>query len=77
MTRVELEKYLNKMVNIKLFDGTIIEGCLRKTHTELFSSNPNLYLPRNYYFVTKNVHSLECTSCIFRVSHITKFLLLG
>ena len=70
MTRLELEKYLNKIVEIKLFDNDIVSGCLRKSGTELFKDDPDLYYRKNFYFFTKDINSLTCTSCLFRVSHI-------
>ena len=66
MKRSELEKYINKKVKIILFDKTEILGTLHKTGEEKFKDNPNLYIPRNYYFCT------EPQSCLFRSSHIIK-----
>ena len=66
MKRSELEKYLDKKVEIEIFDGTVIKGELHKTGEEKFKDNPNLYIPRNYYFCT------EPQSCLFRSSHIIK-----
>ncbi len=70
MTRKELEKYLGKKVEIKLFDNEIITGFLKKTGDEAFRNNPNLYLPQNRYLLTNTINSTLCTSCLFRVSHI-------
>lgn len=70
MTREQLEKYLNEKVRVKLFDGEIIEGHLRKTGEEDFKNNPNLYLPKNYYFLTDG--GLNCISSLFKVSHVIK-----
>lgn len=72
MKRVELEKYLSEFVSLKLCDGSSICGVLRKTGEEAFRNNLNLYIPRNYYFVTKTKESNVCTSCLFRVSHVKK-----
>lgn len=70
MNREQLEQYLKKNVKIKLFDGEEIAGCLRKSGEDDFKNNPNLFLPKNYYFlVDKN---LNCISCLFKVSHIRK-----
>ena len=66
MKKSELEKYINKKVEIEIFDGTVIKGELHKTGEEKFKDNPNLYIPRNYYFCT------EPQSCLFRSSHIIK-----
>ena len=70
MKREELEKYIKQKVKIELFDGDTIEGYLRKTGEEEFKNNPNLYIPKNYYFLTDG--TLNCISCIFKVSHIVK-----
>lgn len=77
MNRNELEKYLGKQVQIKLFDDRVITGYLRKSGEEAFKNNPNLYLPQKYYFLTKNMQSTVSETVLFRVSHIkslrTKF----
>ena len=70
MTREQLEKYLKRKVKIELFDGDKIEGYLRKTGEDDFKTNPNLFIPKNYYFLTDG--GLNCVSCLFRVSHIQK-----
>lgn len=36
MKRADLETFLGKMVELKLFDGSVIRGCLRKTQDETF-----------------------------------------
>ena len=70
MKRTDLEIYLGKVVEVKLFDGEIIRGCLRKTQDEMFKNDANLYLPKNYYFVTADIHATVCMSCLFRSSHV-------
>lgn len=70
MNREQFEKYLNEKVKIKLFNGDIFEGYLRKTGEDDFENNPNLYIPKNRYFLTDD--SLNCISCLFRVSHVVK-----
>lgn len=60
-----VESYLGKRVKIKLFNGVICEGELHKTGEEKFKGDPNLYIPRNYYF-TFNPHN----NWVFRSSHI-------
>lgn len=65
MKRSELEKYLGKNVRITLFDNEVIEGELHKTGEEMFKNDPNLYIPRKFYFVTN-------TNLIFRSSHVKK-----
>lgn len=72
MKREQLEKQLGKKVEIQLFDGDIIKGYLRKTGENDFKNNPSLYIPKNYYFLTDG--GLNCTSFLFRVSHIVKML---
>lgn len=72
MKKEELEKLLNRMVKLELFDGDIIEGILKKTGDECFKDNPNLYIPRNYYVLVDD--KLNNLSCIFRVSHIERRL---
>lgn len=67
MTRKEIEKYLGKKVEIKLFDGTIVKGEFHKTREKEYENDPNLYIPKNYYFVDKPHNNL-----IFRSSHIRK-----
>ncbi|EKQ56299.1 MULTISPECIES: hypothetical protein [unclassified Clostridium] len=70
MNREQLEKYLKKKVRIRLFDGEEIEGRLRKSGEDDFKNNPNLFIPKNYYFVVDE--NLNCVSCLFKVSHIQK-----
>lgn len=72
MKRTDLETFLGKMVELKLFDGSVIRGCLRKTQEGIFKSDPNLYLPKNFYFVTANADSTVVISCLFRSSHVRK-----
>lgn len=67
MQRQELEKYLGKTVEITLFDGDILKGELHKTGEEQYENNPDLYLPRDYYFVVDTE-----PDTIFRSSHVTK-----
>lgn len=66
MKKSELEKYINKKVEIEIFDGTIIKGELHKTREEKFKDNPNLYCKPNYYFCIKP------QSCLFRSSHVKR-----
>lgn len=72
MKRADLETFLGKMVELKLFDGSVIRGCLRKTQEGIFKSDPNLYLTKNFYFVTANADSTVVISCLFRSSHVRK-----
>lgn len=71
MTRAQLEKYLNKKVRVTLFDNTKLEGRLKKTGTEEFIHDPNLYIPKRYYFLTDETN-VDARQLLFRVSHIKK-----
>lgn len=68
MKRADLENYLGEFVEVKLLDGEIIRGVLRKTQDEMFKNDANLYLPKNYYFVTGSKKSKICISCLFKTS---------
>lgn len=70
MKRSDLEQYLGKFVEIKIFDGDVFKGFLHKTGEEQFKNNPNLYLCKNFYFVTGKSESTVCISCVFRTSHV-------
>ena len=72
MNKKEFEKNIGKMVEITLFDGDVVKGCLRKSHDELFKDDPNLFYPQKRYFVTENEKSKKCISCLFRSSHVRK-----
>ena len=66
MKRSDLEQHLGKTVTITLFDNSVITGELHKTGEEIFRNDPNLYIPRKWYFLT-------CPqSCLFRSSHVKK-----
>lgn len=73
MKREQLEKYLSEKVKVQLFNGNIMEGHLRKTGEDDFKNNPNLYIPKNYYFLTDG--GLNCVSYLFRLSHVAKIQL--
>ena len=68
MKRLELEKYLGREVEIKLFDGDTYTGVLHKSGEEQFKDDLNLYLPQKRYFMTDDVGT--CVSCMFRSSHV-------
>ena len=70
MKRAELEKFLGKKVEVKLFNGDIVQGILHKTGEEMFKSNLNLYIPENRYFLTDD--NDKCISYLFRSSHVKK-----
>lgn len=74
MTRKQLEKYLGIKVKVGFSDGDEFEGYLRKTGENDFKNIPNLYIPRNYYFITNS--NLECISYLFRSSHVKKIQIL-
>ena len=59
----ELEVATN--VEVKLFNGVICKGELHKTGEAMFKGDPNLYIPKNYYF-TWNPHN----NWVFRSSYI-------
>lgn len=65
MKRSDLEQYLGKSVEITLFDNDVITGVLHKTGEEQFKYDPNLYIPRNCYFLLPQ-------SVIFKCSHVKK-----
>lgn len=73
MLREKLEKYLGKYIGIRLFDGNVYTGYLYKSgNKERFPNDPNLYIPKNYYFlVDKNDNVI---SCLFRSSHVARLL---
>lgn len=64
--RSDLEKHLGGAVTITLFDNEVITGELHKTGEERFKNDPNLYIPRKWYFLTGP------QSCLFRSSHVKK-----
>lgn len=66
MKRSDLEKHLGRVVTITLFENDVITGELHKTGEEQFKGNPNLYIPRKWYFLTSP------QSCPFRSSHAKK-----
>lgn len=75
MNRKQLENNIGRNVKIRLFDGKTIEGYLRKTGEEDYKGNPNLYLPKNMYFLTDGISNV-CTTCLFKVSHIRSLKVL-
>lgn len=73
MLREKLEKFLEKYISIRLFDGKIYTGYLCKSgNKEHFPNEPNLYIPKNYYFLVDENDTV--TSCLFRCSHVTRLL---
>ena len=77
MTRCELENHIGENVKIILFDGDIVLGYLHKTGEEMFKDEPNLYIPKNLYFVTLIKESNIRFSFLFKVSHIKKLVVLN
>lgn len=67
MKREKLEKFLSKQVKVVLFDGDTYEGELHKTGEQAYKHNPNLYIPRNYYFVEPQERYT-----VFKCSHVVK-----
>lgn len=70
MKRDKLEQYLGTEVAVTLFDHSVYEGTLRKTASEEYKDDPNLYIPKNSYFLTDD--NGDVCSCIFKCSHVTK-----
>ena len=69
MKRETLELYLGESIIITLFDGSEYSGVLHKTGEEAYKNNPNLYIPKNYYFLTNKGKPINT---IFRSSHVIK-----
>lgn len=68
-----VDSYLDKKVQVKLFDGDIVIGYLNKTGVEKYKNNPNLYIPKNYYFLEYDNYDNfgnKDHSSLFRSSHI-------
>ena len=74
MKRNQLEKYLREKVKVRLFDDDEIEGILRKTGDDDFKNIPNLFIPKNYYFLVDN--NLNCITYLFKLSHVKKIQIL-
>lgn len=53
MKRADLETFLGKKVELKLFDGSVIRGCLRKTQDETFKGR------RKRHGASKTAEELE------------------
>lgn len=76
MKREEFEKFLGMRVRIVFINDVYQDECigvLEKTGTEKWKNNFNLYIPKNYYFLTQNN---QCISSLFRVSHVKKCTLV-
>lgn len=73
MTRKEFEeKYLNKMVEVKLFYDDTFKGYLYSTNDYIKATNR--LDNKNYYFVGRDIRE---NSVRFRKSHIKKIRLLS
>lgn len=73
INREIVESYLGKKVTIKLFDGSVVIGYLHKTGEDNYKKNPNLYIPKKYYFVERDdIFGNKQSSCLFRSSHIRR-----
>lgn len=73
INRKIVESYIHKKVEIKLFNEDIFVGELHKTDEEIYKRNPNLYFPKNYYFLeydNYDIFGYKEHSCLFRSSHI-------
>lgn len=75
MNRKTLEKSLGKKMWIRLFYGNEYEGYLAKTGDKRFIDIPELYLPKDWYFMVDDFGHL--TSYLFRVSHIQNYRILA
>ena len=74
MLKAKFEKYLGKYIAIRLFNGDVYTGYLYKSgDKEHFPNDPNLYTPRNYYFLIEKDND-KLTSCLFRCSHVVRVL---
>lgn len=76
MKREEFEKFLGMRVRIVFINDVYQDECigvLEKTGTEKCKNDFNLYIPKNYYFLTQNN---QCISSLFRVSHVKKCTLV-
>ena len=71
INREIVESFLGKKVEVKLLYEDVVVGILHKTGEEEFKNNPNLYIPKNYYFVIYPF-SLRENSFLFRSSQIRK-----
>lgn len=73
MKRNEFEqKYLNKMVEVVLFDNDIFRGYLYSTND--YINKTKLLDMKNYYFVGNNIRE---NSLRFRKSHIKQIKLVS
>lgn len=73
MKRQEFEnKYLNKMVEVKLLDDDIFKGYLYSTND--YTKQTNRLDKKNYYFVGRDIRD---NGVRFRKSHIKKIRLLS
>lgn len=73
INRQVVDSYLEKKVQVKLFYGDIVIGYLNKTGQEKYKNNPNLYIPKNYYFLEYDNYDNfgnKDHSSLFRISHI-------
>lgn len=73
MTRIEFEnKYLNKLVEVELFNNDIFKGYLYSTND--YMKQTGMLDMKNYYFIGSNIreHGVR-----FRKSHIKKIKLLS
>ena len=75
MKRSNLEKYLDKNVEVIMLDGDTYTGTLYKTSNKMFTDNPSLYLKKDYYFCSPPENSYA-TYYLFRSSHVKKIKIL-
>jgi len=73
MKRIEFEnKYLNKLVEVMLFDDDIFKGYLYSTND--YMKQTNRLDNKNYYYVGRDIRD---NGVRFRKSHIKKIRLLS
>lgn len=73
MQRVDFEKnYLNRLVEVKLFDNDVYKGYLYSTND--YMKQTGRLDNKNYYFVGNNIKE---NGVRFRKSHIKKIRLLS
>lgn len=68
-TRKLLDNLVGKEVCVNLFDHDEFVGILHKTNN---STDPNLYLKPNYYYVADDIGNV--IGCLFRASHVKKII---
>lgn len=77
MKKEELVNHIGNYVKLLLIgDNYYQSGFLRHSSEDDFKNNPNIYLKKDYFFLTNGKHQNFPNSPIFKVSHIKHFELL-